>query len=72
MGGFRRANCRPVPRSAVHLTLSDRLGFFFFFVGGCGLSFMGCNELMLVGYGGRCGLIFVVWLILDFSYGGRW
>ena len=48
------------------------LVFFFFFVGGCGLSFMGCNELMLVGYGGRCGLIFVVWLILDFSYGGRW
>ena len=46
--------------------------FFFFFLGGCGLSFMGCNELMLVGYGGRCGLIFVVWLILDFSYGGRW
>ena len=50
-------------------------GFFgyclgFFFGGGCGLSFMGCNWLMLVGYDGGCGLILVVWLILDFSYGG--
>ena len=24
---------------------------FFFFLGGCGLSFMGFNGLMLVGYG---------------------
>ena len=37
-----------------------------FFGGGCGLSFMGCNWLMLVGYDGGCGLI------LDFSYGGQW
>ena len=44
----------------------------FFFGGGCGLSFMGCNWLMLVGYDGGCGLILVVWLILDFSYGGQW
>ena len=29
MGGFRWTNRRPVPRSAVHLTLPDRLGFFF-------------------------------------------
>ena len=50
------------------------LGFFFFFWwgGGYGLSFMGCNGLMLVGYGGGCGLILVVRLNLDFSYGGRW
>ena len=45
---------------------------FFSFGGGCGLSFMGCNWLMLVGYDGGCGLILVVWLILDFSYGGQW
>ena len=48
-------------------SILDRLGFFFFF-GGRGLSFMGCNRLMLVGfmgcdglmlvgYGGGCGLI---------------
>ena len=61
MGGFEWADRRP-PRSAVHLTLLDRLVFFFFF-GGCGLSFMGCNGLMLVGYGdgwadvGGCRLI---------------
>ena len=29
----------------------------YLFFGGCGLSFMGCNGLMLVGYGGGCGLI---------------
>ena len=46
--------------------------FFFWWGGGYGLSFMGCNGLMLVGYGGGCGLILVVWLILDFSYGGWW
>ena len=34
-----------------HTLRSDRLVFFFFF-GGCGLSFMGFNGLMLVGYGG--------------------
>ena len=34
-----------------HTLRSDHLVFFFFF-GGCGLSFMGCNGLMLVGYGG--------------------
>ena len=43
-----------------------------FFGGGCGLSFMGCNWLMLVGYDGGCGLILVVWLILGFGYGCRW
>ena len=53
VGGFGRADRRP-PRSTVHLTLLDQiaLGFFFFFFGGCGLSFMGFNGLMLVGYGG--------------------
>ena len=35
-----------------HTLRSDRLGFFFFFFGGCGLSFMGFNGLILVGYGG--------------------
>ena len=55
----------------------------FFFFGGCGLSFMGCNELMLVGFMGCDGLMLVgyggwvwadfgFWLILDFSYGGQW
>ena len=46
--------------------------FFFFFdlmvdlaVSGCGLIFLGCDGLMLVG-GGSCGLI------LGFGYGGRW
>ena len=75
VGGFGWVD-RCSPRSAVHLTFSDRLGLFFFFfflfLCGCGLSFMGCDGLMLVGYGGGCGLILVVWLILDFSYGGRW
>ena len=33
-----------------HTLRSDHLGFFFF--GGCGLSFMGFNGLMLVCYGG--------------------
>ena len=33
-----------------HILRSDCLGFLFF--GGCGLSFMGFNGLMLVGYGG--------------------
>ena len=32
---------------------------------GCGLIFMGCDGLILVG-GDGCGLI------LDFGYGGRW
>ena len=45
------------------------LGVYFF--GGYELSFMDCNWLMLVGYGSGCGLILVVQLILDFSYGGR-
>ena len=63
-------------------SILDRLGFFFFF-GGWGLCFMGCNELMLVGFMGCDGLMLVgyggwvwadfgFWLILDFSYGGRW
>jgi len=38
---------------------------------GCGLIFMGCDGLMLVG-GGNCGLILVVGLILGFGYGGQW
>ena len=63
VGGFGWVD-RCSPRSAVHLTLSDRLGVFF--LGGCRLSFIGCNELMLVSYSGRCRLI------LDFSYGGQW
>ena len=49
VGGFGWANHYP-PCCTIHLTLLDRLVFFFFF-GGCGLSFMGCNGLMLVGYG---------------------
>ena len=54
MGGFGWANRRP-PCSTIHLTFSDQIAlvfFFFFFFGGCGLSFMGFNGLMLVGYGG--------------------
>ena len=33
--------------------------FFFFLCGGCGLIFMGCHGLMLVGYSSECGLIFM-------------
>ena len=51
--------------------------FFFFFFwfccdlmvdsapSGCGLIFMGCDGLILVG-GGNCGLF------LGFGYGGQW
>ena len=38
-----------------HTLRSNRLSFFFFFLfffGVCGLCFMGCNGLMLVGYSG--------------------
>ena len=52
VGGFGWADRCP-PRSTVHLTLSDQITFFFFFFfGECGLSFMGFNGLILVGYGG--------------------
>ena len=55
VGGFGWADRCP-PRSTVHLTLSDQIAlvffFFFFFFGVCGLCFMGCNGLMLVGYSG--------------------
>ena len=50
VGGFGWADRRP-PRSTAHLTLSDQIALVFFF-GGRGLSFMGFNGLMLVGYGG--------------------
>ena len=33
--------------------------FIYLFIYGCGLSFMGCNGLMLVGYCNGCGLIFM-------------
>ena len=36
---------------------------------GCGLIFMGCGRLMLVG-GDDCGLILVVGLILGSGYDG--
>ena len=32
---------------------------FFCFGGDCGLIFMGCDGLMLVGYSSECGLIFM-------------
>ena len=53
VGEFGWADRRP-PRSAVHLRSP---WLFIYFFGGCGLSFMGCNGLMLVGYDGGCGLI---------------
>ena len=36
------------------------------------VGFIGCDGLMLVGYGGWVWADFGFWLILDFSYGGRW
>ena len=56
VGGFGWADWRP-PRSTTHLTLSDQIALVFFF-GGRGLSFMGFNGLMLVGYAVG-GLIFM-------------
>ena len=56
MGGFEWTERRWVGSDGqigVHHAappISDRLGFFFF--GGCGLSFVGFNGLILVGYGG--------------------
>ena len=49
VGGFRWVDWHPPRGRPSHTLRSDRLGFFF---GGRGLSFMGFNGLMLVGYGG--------------------
>ena len=78
VGGFGWADRRP-PHNTAHLTPSNRIALFFFFFGGCGLSFMGFNGLMLVGYGngwvdfhGLWWLMLVgagwFWVLVDFGF----
>ena len=85
VGGFGWADRRP-PRSTAHLTLSDQIALFFFFflvdVGWVSWVLMGwcwwvmaVGGLIFTGCDGWCWWVwadFGFWLILDFSYGGRW
>ena len=60
-----------IHHAAAHLTLSDQIALFFFF-GGRGLSFMGFNGLMLVGYGGGWADFHGLWWLMLVGMGWFW